>query len=98
MSDNYFQGRSVIRTRDHDNVGAPESRSRLAQPPSWEQMPAAERVCCVNQHDFDISRKLKMLKTIVQNEPLDAALRKFAAAHPAILSDAKQNAISQPRP
>src|SRR5215472_1741185 len=92
-----FYSRGAITACDDNDVGASQRGCRFAQAAGGEEMTSVEGIGWVGENDVNIARKLKVLKAIIQNEPLHAAPRKFPPLCVAISADAECNAIAQAR-
>ena len=78
-----------VAARDHDDVRAREGGARFAQTSGGKQMATAEGIGRVYEDDIHIARELQMLKAVVQDEPIHAALREFPALCEAICAHAE---------
>ena len=81
--------------RDHDDVCARQGGARFAEVSGGKQAATAEGICRVYQDDVHIARELQVLKAVVEDEPIHAALREFPALFVAICADAELDAIAE---
>jgi hypothetical protein len=60
-------------------------------------MATTKWIRCVNEDDIHVAGKLQVLKSVVENEPLDSLRCKPSASSKAICPDAEGDSIAQSR-
>src|ERR1700733_15006338 len=70
----YRLNRSLVRTsRDNQNIRSPQSGNRLAQRPRGQHPLLLQIPRAIEHQDIQITRKLPMLKTIVEQKQIDVS-------------------------
>src|SRR5580658_1671068 len=91
-----FYGRRVFAARNHDYICASQCGTPLAQSACRKQAAPAEWLAGVDEHDIHVARELKVLKTVIEDEPIHALQGEEFAVGIAIRADAELRAITQP--
>jgi hypothetical protein len=77
--------RQVIGTRHDNNARTCQMAFRLSQQATGQRIAVTEGAAGVQQNDIQVSRKLPVLKTVVQNEGIERESAKRLTPRPAAI-------------
>src|SRR5487761_970708 len=90
-----FRRRRVFGSSDHDNVRARERGNRFAEASRRQKVSFSERSRRIDQNNINVTRKLQVLKSVIQNKALDSARFQFSALLESIGAGAKFPFLAQ---